>query len=147
MGCRRRPEGFPLSVAADPCGTILRSRNLESMQPMKNTSLVLLGGIAVLVLLGGCSKPAAPGTAASTEDESLSRSEPQAAAELPAPPQKSQAEQAATLLQFIETRPECQQFRAPLEQASAAPAGQSVELNMGEIMDQAYKAGCQKDPG
>jgi hypothetical protein len=34
-----------------------------------------------------------------------------------------------------------------LEQASTAPAGATVELNMGEIMDQAYKAGCQRGPG
>jgi hypothetical protein len=113
---------------------------------MKITSLVLLSGIAALALVTGCSKPAAPPPAAATSDDSLDRPAPQVPVTLPAKPQKSQAEQAATLLQFIDTRPECQPFRAPLEQASAAPAGATVELNMGEIMDQAYKAGCQKGP-
>jgi hypothetical protein len=115
---------------------------------MKITSPVLLSGIAALVLLSGCSKPAAPGpepAATRTEDGEIRK--PQQNVQPPAAPQKSPAEQAATLLQFIDDRPECQAFRAPLEQASAAPAGQAVELNMGEIMDQAYKAGCQKGPG
>jgi len=113
---------------------------------MKITSLVLLSGIAALALLAGCSKPAAPTPAATTTEDIAGRAAPQEPA-LPAKPQKSRAEQAATLLKFIDTRPECQQFRAPLEQASAAPAGETVELNMGELMDQAYKAGCQKGPG
>jgi hypothetical protein len=116
---------------------------------MKITSLVLLSGIAALALLTGCSKPAAPPPAAATSadsEDSLDRPAPQARLTLPAKPQKTQAEQAATLLQFIDTRPECQPFRAPLEQASAAPAGATVELNAGEIMDQAFKAGCQKGP-
>ncbi len=113
---------------------------------MKITSLVLLSGIAALALLAGCSKPAVPEPAAATNEDSMERAAPQEPA-LPAKPQKTPAEQAATLLQFIDDRPECQQFRAPLEQASAAPAGTTVELNMGEIMDQAYKAGCQKGPG
>jgi hypothetical protein len=114
---------------------------------MKITSLVLLSGIAALALLAGCSKPAVPGPAAATDDDRVERAAPPAPVALPPEPQKSSAEQAATLLQFIDARPECQQFRAPLEQASAAPAGQAVELNMAEIMDQAYKAGCQKGPG
>jgi len=113
---------------------------------MKVTSLVLLNGIAALALLAGCSKPAAPAPEATTSTDSAAPATPAPVA-LPAKPQKSYAEQAATLLQFIDTRPECQQFRAPLEQASAASAGATVELNMGEIMDQAYKAGCQKDRG
>lgn len=113
---------------------------------MKITCKVLLSGIAALVLVSGCSKPAAPEPAATrTEDGEIRK--PQQNVQPPAEPQKSPAEQAATLLQFIDDRPECQAFRAPLEQASAAPAGQAVELNMGEIMDQAYKAGCQKGPG
>jgi hypothetical protein len=112
---------------------------------MKITSLVLLSALAALVLLTGCSKPATPEPAPTrTEDGDVRK--PQETAELPAKPQKSPAEQAATLLQFIDSRPECQSFRAPLEQAIAAPAGQAVDLNMGEIMDQAYKAGCQKGP-
>jgi hypothetical protein len=126
---------------------MLRSRTLESTRPMKITSRVLLSGIAALVLLTGCSKPAAPEPAAATSEVRLDRAAPQAPVAPPAKPQKSHAEQAATLLQYIDARPECQQFRAPLEQASATPAGATVELNMGEIMDQAYKAGCQKGPG
>lgn len=114
---------------------------------MKITSLVLLSGITALTLLTGCSKPAAPPSAAATNEDSMERAAPQAPVTPPAQPQKTPAEQAATLLQFIEDRPECQQFRAPLEQASAAPAGATVQLNMGEIMDQAYKAGCQRGPG
>jgi hypothetical protein len=114
---------------------------------MKITSLVLLCGIAALALLTSCSKPAGPPPAAATSEDSTDRPAPQAPVAVPAKPQKSQAEQAATLLNFIDARPECQQFRAPLEQASAAPAGATVELNMGEIMDQAYKAGCQRGPG
>jgi hypothetical protein len=114
---------------------------------MKITSLVLLNGIAALALLAGCSKPAVPEPAAATGEDRMERAAPEAPVALPAEPQKSAAEQAATLLNFIEDRPECQQYRAPLEQASAAPAGATVELNMGEIMDQAYKAGCQRGPG
>jgi hypothetical protein len=113
---------------------------------MKITSTVLLSGIAALALLSGCSKPAAPEPAATRTEDGDIRT-PKETIQAPPKPQKSPAEQAATLLNFIDTRPECQQFRAPLEQASAAPAGQAVELNMGEIMDQAYKAGCQRGPG
>jgi len=113
---------------------------------MKITSLVLLSGIAALALLTGCAKPAAPEPAATTSEDSAARP-PQTPDTLPAKPQASNAEQAATLLQFIDARPECQPFRAQLEQASAAPVGATVDLNMGEIMDQAYKAGCQKGPG
>jgi len=113
---------------------------------MKITSLVLLSGIAALALLTGCAKPAAPEPAATTSEDSAARP-PQAPDTLPAKPQASNAEQAATLLQFIDARAECQPFRAQLEQASAAPVGATVDLNMGEIMDQAYKAGCQKGPG
>jgi hypothetical protein len=120
------------------------------MRNMKITSLVLLSGIAALALLTGCAKPAAPEPAATTSEDSAARP-PQAPDTLPdtlpAKPQASNAEQAATLLQFIDARAECQPFRAQLEQASAAPVGATVDLNMGEIMDQAYKAGCQKGPG
>lgn len=114
---------------------------------MKITSLVLLSGITALTLLTGCSKPAAPPSAAATSEDRIDSAAPTEPVALPAKPQKTPAEQAASLLKFIEDRPECQQFRAPLEQASAAPAGATVELNMGEIMDQAYKAGCQRGPG
>ena len=113
---------------------------------MKVTSLVLLSGIAALALLTGCSKPAAPAPEATTSgDTAVERAPVTPPPMVPAKPQQSNAEQAATLLQFIDNRPECQQFRAPLEQAGASPAGQTPELNMGEIMDQAFKAGCQKD--
>lgn len=114
---------------------------------MKITSLVLLTGIAAVALLTGCSKPAAPPPAATTNEDSTNGAAPREQVRLPAKPQKSTAEQAATLLQLIDSRPECQPFRAPLEQVSASPQGAPVELNMAEIMDQAYKAGCQKDPG
>ena len=114
---------------------------------MKITSCVLLTGIAGLALLTGCSKPAEPPPVADTTEASTTEPPPPAALTPPAKPQKSTAEQAATLLEFIDSRPECQPFRAPLEQASASPQGAPVELNMGEIMDQAYKAGCQKGPG
>jgi hypothetical protein len=113
----------------------------------KITSLLLLTGIATLALLAGCSKPAAPPPAATTSEDSTAGAAPREQITLPAKPQKSAAEQAATLLQFIDSRPECQQFRAPLEQVRAAPQGAPMELNMAEIMDQAYKAGCQKGPG
>jgi hypothetical protein len=114
---------------------------------MKITSLCLLTGIAALALLTGCAKPAVPPPAATSNADSTNGAAPQAQAALPAKPQKSVAEQAATLLEYIDSRPECQPFRAPLEQASASPQGAPVELNMAEIMDQAYKAGCQKGPG
>jgi hypothetical protein len=138
VSSKRRSEDFPLSVVADPCGTILRLLQ-ESMRPMKITSLVLLNGIAALAMLTGCSKPAEPPPAATTTEDSADRSA--------APPPPSYSEKAATLLKFIDARPECQPFRAPLEQASAAPARATEELNMVEILEQAHKAGCQKDPG
>ncbi len=114
---------------------------------MKIMSLILLSGIAALSILTGCSKPAAPPPAATTSESSKSVTAPERSVAAPAKPQKSSAEQAATLLKFIDTRPECQQFRAPLEQASASPQAATAELNMAEIMDQAYKAGCQTGPG
>jgi hypothetical protein len=88
---------------------------------MKITSLCLLTGIAALALLTGCAKPAVPPPAATSNADSSNGAAPQAQAALPAKPQKSVAEQAATLLEYIDSRPECQPFRAPLEQASASP--------------------------
>jgi len=110
---------------------------------MKVTSLVLLNGIAALALLAGCSKPAAPAPEATTSTDSAAPATPAPVA-LPAKSQKSQ--RAEALLQFIDTRPECQQFRATLEQASAAPADQTVDLDLLALLDQAHKAGCQKNP-
>lgn len=107
--------------------------------------------LALAATLSGCSKQepdaAAPATTApaaspaAEESMAVPRDE---STKLPPAEQKTSAEQAQTLLQFIEDKPECQSFRAQLEQAAQAPAGQAVALDMGQLMDEAFKAGCQK---
>lgn len=107
--------------------------------------------LALAATLAGCSKrepeaaaPAATAPAASPAAEESMAVPRDESTKLPPAEQKTSAEQAQTLLQFIEDKPECQSFRAQLEQAAQAPAGQTVTLDMGQLMDEAFKAGCQK---
>lgn len=107
--------------------------------------------LALTAALAGCSRqepeaapPATTAPAASAAGEDSMAVPRDESMKLAPAEEKSSAEQAQTLLQFIEDKPECQPFRAQLEQAAQAPAGQAVALDMGQLMDDAFKAGCQK---
>jgi hypothetical protein len=112
----------------------------EIMRHMMNkTPLVLMIGVAALALLG-CSKqpapaPAAPAAVADDEMES------QAQAPAAQKPKETVAEKATKMLGYIQDKPECQQFRAALEQARDA-GDETVSVE--KIMGDAYKAGCSK---
>jgi hypothetical protein len=109
---------------------------------------------ALTVTLPGCSQkepaaadPAAAPAASSPAGEdaiSVTRGEE---VKLEPAPRQSVAEQAQTLRQFILDTPACEPFHAQLNQASLlSESGQPVSLDMGQLMDDVYKAGCQKSP-
>ncbi len=107
--------------------------------------------LATALGLGACAKKPTTETgteapvAADRDDHAATM--PAASAPALERPAATPAEQAATLLRYLEDRPDCQAFRAPLEQARQAPPGTPVTFDMAQIMDEAYKAGCQKPSG
>ena len=120
---------------------------------LTRTSSSLALAAALGIALAGCSKnePVEPAANSPAAEQPASEAAPAVArgdeVKLPPPEQKSTAEQAQILRQFIVESPECQPFHAQLDQASlAAASGQPVTLDMGKLMDDAYKAGCQKKP-
>jgi hypothetical protein len=98
-----------------------------------------------VIMIAGCSRDV-PSTETVAPVAAPTTAAPEAGTRVPAldSDPRTAAEQAAALLRFIDTRPECERFRAPLAQAAQAPAGQNIELDMGRLMDDAYQAGCQK---
>ena len=104
---------------------------------IKKTPSILMIGIAAMAVLG-CSKQPAPAVPATEVDDGMSGT---AAAPQPEPPKENTAEKATKLLGYIQDKPECQQFKAALEQAQG-PGGEGANLE--QVMADAYKAGCSK---
>jgi hypothetical protein len=103
----------------------------------------LIGLVAVLVL-SGCAKAPAPAAdpGVAQEEEITLQNVP--AAE-PAPVAEDAAQQAGLLAGHIDPRPECAQFRQPLEAASkAAPGSPEAKVDMTGIMQQAQAANCTR---
>jgi hypothetical protein len=112
-----------------------------------NRQLRLIG-LAALLGLAACAKAPAPAEeqnvnpSAAQEEELTNKNLPEPA--VPAPAEDA-ATQAGILAQLIDTRPECAQFRAPLEAASkAAPGSPEAKIDMTEIMRQAQAANCAR---
>ena len=64
-----------------------------------------------------------------------------------AAPQQSLSEQASTLANYLDTRPDCDQFRSQLQQAgTVAPGATTPATDLTAIMERAKEAGCFKHP-
>lgn len=113
-----------------------------------NRRLHLIGLALVCGLAAGCAKTPAPAgdpnvNAATAQDEDISgRNVPEPAVPTaPADP----AKQAGILAALIDTRPECAEFRGPLEAASkAAPGTPAAQIDMTDIMRRAQAAHCAR---
>jgi hypothetical protein len=104
---------------------------------------ILLPGLLALAMLTACSKQA-PTPPVADDDEV----EPVAKVKAPPPlPSMSRADFAAGLLVLIDTAPQCQPFRAQLEQAGSAstdPLSPEDRNGMNKIVADAHAAGCSR---
>jgi PBP1b-binding outer membrane lipoprotein LpoB len=105
-----------------------------------------LAGVLALVMLAACSKPA---PAPSVED--TNKDVAPAAAPQPETPQPSMgpADYPTKLLPMIDTSPQCQPFRAELEEAARVQSSDPLPVDMNkvnEIVARAHAAGCGRKP-
>jgi hypothetical protein len=105
-------------------------------------------GLAAVFGLAACAKAPAPAAdpavdpATAQEEEFTNKNVPEP---VTLAPSEDAATQAGILAQLIDTRPECAQFRAPLEAASKAALGSpEAKIDMTEIMRQAQLANCAR---
>ena len=103
------------------------------------TKRLALVGVMTLAMLAACSKQAPPPPADDDEAEPAARE-----ATPPPPPKMSREDMAKSLLDLIDTAPQCQQFRTQLEDGSKAPPEQVSTDDLNRIVAQAYAAGCGK---
>ena len=101
------------------------------------TKRLALVGVMTLAMLAACSKQAPPPPPADDEAEPPARE-----ATPPPPPQMSRDDMTKGLLELIDAAPQCQQFRAQLEEGSKAPPEQVSTDDLNRIVAQAYAAGC-----
>ena len=101
------------------------------------TKRLALVGVMTLAMLAACSKQAPPPPA---DDEA----ESPARVETPPPPKMSREDMTKSLLELIDTGPQCQQFRTQLEEGSKAPPEQVSTDDLNKMVAQAYAAGCGK---
>lgn len=111
--------------------------------------LRLLGLVAFFASLAACGKGPAP-TAAPAASPAAAEEEDFTNKNLPEPkvvtPGEDAAKQAGILAALIDTRPECAQFREPLEAASrAAPGTPAAQVDMTGIMREAQAAHCARN--
>ena len=105
------------------------------------TKRLALAGVMTLAMLAACSKQAPPPPA---DDEA----EPAVRVETPPPPPKmSREDMTKSLLELIDTAPQCQQFRTQLEEGSKAPPEQVSTDDLNKMVAQAYADGCGKKRG
>ena len=102
------------------------------------TKRLALVGVMTLAMLAACSKQAPP-PPADDEAESPARVETP-----PPPPKMSREDMTKSLLELIDTAPQCQQFRTQLEEGSKAPPEQVSTDDLNKMVAQAYAAGCGK---
>ena len=113
-----------------------------------NRRLRWIGLAMVAGLAAGCAKAPAPAgdpnvnPATAQEEDITNKNVPEPVA---LPPPADPAQQAGILAALIDSRPECAEFRAPLEAASkAAPGAPEAGIDMTDIMRRAQAAGCQR---
>ena len=91
---------------------------------------------AALLVLNGCSRDPSTPTLANPEDSSLERASPSIVP-------KDASRQAAKLLATIADRPECEEFRTAILEASAgSPAAGTTQMAFIEARKAAREAGC-----
>jgi len=97
--------------------------------------------VLAMVSLGACTKQAPP--AQSADDDEAA---PVAAGSEAPPVVVDRSEKAAGLLQLIDAAPQCQPFRAQLEEAGRTPADQPLPVDMNQVVASAHDAGCTRKP-
>lgn len=102
-----------------------------------------LAGVMALVVLAACSRQA-PAPAADDEADASAAVAPQ-----PEPPRPSMgpADYPARLLPLVDERPECQPFRAELEEAGKVQSDDPLPVDMNQvnaIVARAHDAGCTR---
>jgi PBP1b-binding outer membrane lipoprotein LpoB len=103
-------------------------------------------GVLALVMLAACSKPA-PAPSAEDQEKDV------AAAVAPQPetpgPSMGPADYPTKLLPMIDTAPQCEPFRAELEEAARVQSSDPLPVDMNkvnEIVARAHAAGCGRKP-
>jgi hypothetical protein len=118
---------------------------------MKRTGLLSVIAVAILAACAKSPPPASvedaakakAAVAAADNEEAPPAPAPEAQA---APPAMDRSEKAAGLLTLIDTAPQCQSFRAQLEEAAKVPADSPQAVDMNQIVASAHAAGCGKKP-
>lgn len=110
------------------------------------TKRLALAGAVALAMLAACSKPAPAPAVEDDEDADVAAVAPQ-----PETPQPSMgpADYPAKLLPFIDTAPQCQPFRAQLEEAGKVQSNDPLPVDMNAvnaIVAKAAEAGCYRKP-
>ena len=99
---------------------------------IERTALV---GVMAITMLAACAKstpPEAPADAAASPPARTAQN-------------VDRAKMTASLLDLVDTAPQCQSFRDQLEKAGRTPADVPVDINMmGQIVAAAHAAGCSK---
>jgi len=108
------------------------------------TKRLALAGVMALAMLAACSKPAPAPSLADDEEETAA-----AVAPPPEPPKPSMgpADYPTKLLPLIDTAPQCQPFRAQLEEAAKVQSDDPLPVDMNavnEIVAKAHEAGCTR---
>jgi uncharacterized lipoprotein len=105
-----------------------------------------VAGVLALVVLAACSKPA-PAPSVEDPDQEVAA----AVAPQPETPQASMgpADYPTKLLPMIDTAPQCEPFRAELEEAARVQSSDPLPVDMNkvnEIVARAHAAGCGRKP-
>ena len=99
-----------------------------------------------LATLAACSKPAPAPSVEDDEEEATAAVAPQPEA---TGPSMGPADYPAQLLPFIDTTPQCQPFRAQLEEAGKVQSDDPLPVDMNAvnaIVAKAAEAGCYRKP-
>ena len=105
------------------------------------TKRTILVGVMAFAMLAACSKQAPPEQHVDEEAIAPAADGPQ----LP-PPALDRSEKAAGLLTLIDASPQCEPYRAQLEEAGKTPADVPLPVDMNQIVARAHQAGCSRKP-
>jgi hypothetical protein len=112
------------------------------------TQLKALLGVTVLAVLAACAKPVPPPQPADDDTDEVSSAAPAPALAREATKPEDPAKLAASLLQLIDTAPQCEPFRARLEEAGRATPDAAPSMDaMNKVVSAAYDAGCGRKSG
>lgn len=112
------------------------------------TQLKALLGVMVLAVLAACAKPTPPPQPADDDTDEAPSAAPAPAPAREATKPEDPAKLAAGLLQLIDTAPQCEPFRARLEDAGRATPDAAPSMDaMNKVVSEAYDAGCGRKSG